>query len=481
MFISEVFLNIHHIGQLLVASCFFLFPCSLYAEEPEISENNSEISFEEQPPSSSSDNSNEAALTPEEEAALSAATPADATENNSEISSEAQQPSPSSDNSNEAALTPEEEAALIAAMNADAAENNDRQQTDTASNNAFVAAIQSFNPDMALIADFALSWFSEKQNYQTGAHDPTKTGFQLQQLEMSLSASVDHYFRFDSNLVFSTGGVEIEEAYVTTLEMPCSLQLRVGQFLSRMGRINATHPHSWDFVDQPFVIGKFFGSEGNRGLGLELSWLTPLPWYLELSFAVQNATSNASNRSYLGASDTSRGIRDFLYTATIKQFFAPSGNVGIFWGLSAQFGPNDTGHDNRTEIYATDLHIKYSSTHHPEMFVTLQAEAFFRHRQIPHDSLWDGAGYAQLVWNINKEWATGIRGEYGSGLSNDPLDAFWEDDRWRATYQATWMPTHFSRLRGQFSVDIPKWQEKPIYALMLSFEILAGTHPAHNY
>ncbi len=412
----------------------------------------------------------ESSLTPDEEAALVDALSADA-ESGESVALEA-----------ESSLTPDEEAALVAALAADAElEASTAREAEPRSNHAFVAAIQSFNPDMALIADFALSWFSKKENYQSGAHDPTQTGFQLQQLEMSLSASVDHYFRFDSNLVYSSGGVEIEEAYVTTLELPCSLQLRAGQFLSRFGRINATHPHSWDFVDQPFILGKFFGSEGNRGLGVELSWLTPLPWYLEISLAAQNATSNASNRSYLGATGETRGAQDFLYTATIKQFFSPSERFGIYWGLSGQFGPNATGRDNRTEIYGTDLHLKYTSEKYPDMFVVLQLEAMVRHRQVPRDSLWDGGGYAQLVWNIHKNWATGVRGEYGSGLKSDVLDPFWSDERWRATYQVTWMPTHFSRLRGQASIDIPKWEKDPVYALMLSFEILAGTHPAHNY
>ena len=55
---------------------------------------------------------------------------------------------------------------------------------------------------------------------------------------------VDPYFRFDSNLVFSQFGVEIEEAYATTLDLPANLQVRAGQFLTRFGRINATHPHA---------------------------------------------------------------------------------------------------------------------------------------------------------------------------------------------------------------------------------------------
>src|SRR5690606_29631704 len=138
------------------------------------------------------------------------------------------------------------------------------------------------NPEMAVILDTSLAIYSVDDPPLTGGHDPANNGFNLQQLEVHLGASVDPFFRVDANLVFSLFGVEVEEVYGTTLSMPWNLQIRAGQFYTRFGRINATHPHQWSFVDQPLIIGKFFGSEGSRGLGAELSWLAPLPWYVEL-------------------------------------------------------------------------------------------------------------------------------------------------------------------------------------------------------
>lgn len=383
------------------------------------------------------------------------------------------EPAPAKNN----VLTPEEEAEIMAALAADA----EASDTSKKSDNPIISAIQSMNPDMAIIGDFALAWFSDEKNLQSGAHDPKNIGFNLQQLEMSLAASVDHVFGFSANLVFGQAGVELEEAVVTTLGLPYGLQVRAGQFLSRVGRINNTHPHTWDFVDQVFAIGKFYGAEGNRGLGAELSWLTPLPWYLEIAGAAQMPTSNASNRSFLGNGGDVEGVQDFLYTLTAKQFFALSDEVGLFWGLSYQTAPNNTGRDTRTHIYATDLYLKYSPSSYPEMFLAFQAEAFFRQRQVPRDNLFDAVGYAQLVWQINRHWATGLRGEYGSGVENDELDPEWTDHRGRAAVQVTWYPSHFSRLRAQASIDVPKWKDDPIYALFLALEITAGTHPAHSY
>lgn len=345
-----------------------------------------------------------------------------------------------------------------------------------------LGAFQSMNPDMAFILDMALAYFSKKKNYQTGGHDPTQTGFNFQQLELSVSATVDPFFRFDANLVFSLFGVEIEEAYATTLSLPWNLQLRAGQFLSRFGRLNNTHPHSWSFVDQPFAIGKFFGSEGNRGLGFEVSWLTPLPWYVELVGSMQMATGGATNRSYFGNDRAEiTGMGDFLYTLSAKQFFPLGSRVGLNWGLSAQFGPNASGHNNRTDIYGTDLYLKAALSDNNDSFLALQAEELLRLRQVPGRLLIDHAGYAQLLYQIDREWATAVRGEWGSGVTDDPLDPDWDKYRGRVSAQATYNPSHFARLRAQISVDIPRWQSTPIVATFLNLEVLVGTHPAHNY
>lgn len=103
--------------------------------------------------------------------------------------------------------------------------------------------------DLSFILDVAAAAFTSKEPLQLGGHDPTGNGFNFQQLEMSVNTAVDPYFRFNSNIVFSQFGVEVEEAYATTSDLPANLQVRVGQFLTRYGRLNPTHPHTWDFVD----------------------------------------------------------------------------------------------------------------------------------------------------------------------------------------------------------------------------------------
>lgn len=386
-------------------------------------------------------------------------------------------PTPTEQTDAEPELTAEELAALEAATSADAAE------VEPADEPGPVARIvDSMNPDLALILDVALAAFSDEP-LQIGAHDPSANGFNLQQLEMSIGANVDPYFRLDANLVFSQFGVEVEEAYATTLALPWNLQMRAGQFLTEFGRLNPTHPHSWAFLDQPLVNGKFFGGEGSRGLGAEASWLSPLPWFVELTAAANQADGECCARSFYGGDDLGvDGPADLLYTTRLEQFFPMGTEFGLLWGMSAQFGPNPTGAGNRTEIYGTDLYLRWRPDGDTDRTsVDFTVEAMMRQRQVPDDLLRDFGTRAELVWNITGNWQTGVRHEWVSGVDDDPLDPEWDTNRQRVAIQGTFFPSHFSRIRLQGAWDAPEWRDEPIFAAMLGLEILAGAHGSHAY
>ncbi len=337
------------------------------------------------------------------------------------------------------------------------------------------------NPDIALVLDLAAAWFSTENNLETGEHDPHKTGFNLQQLEMSIGKSVDPYFRFDSNLVFGSEGVEIEEAYATTLALPYNLQVRAGQFLTKFGRINAQHPHAWDFVDQPFAIGRVFGGEGSLGLGAELSYLTPAPFYLELVGSVTDAVGESSARSFFGAVENPvESPLDFVSTLAAKSFFELSQNWSLSAGASVATGPNATGRNNRTDVWGVDLYLKYRPiTFGSYTTVALQSEWLYRRRQTRADLHTDVSGYAYLMWRFAKRWGSAVRYELGTGDPDD-LDPEWTSIRYRYTGNVTFWPSEFSRLRAQVSVDVPTWQD-PIWAAFLQAEFSIGAHGAHAF
>ena len=128
---------------------------------------------------------------------------------------------------------------------------------------------------------------------QGGGHDPRNNGFTLQALELSMIGAIDPYFTGEAHIVFfidSEGetNVELEEAFLTTQSLPFGLQVEAGFFLTEFGLINPTHPHAWDWVDQPIILTRLFGGDGMRQTGIRIGWLTPLPWFSEFHVGVQN-------------------------------------------------------------------------------------------------------------------------------------------------------------------------------------------------
>ena len=357
-------------------------------------------------------------------------------------------------------------------------------------------AAANMNPDISIVFDTALAYFSDDDPLQTGAHDPTETGFNLQQLELAAGAAVDPYLRLDVAIVLSQFGVEVEEAYGTTLALPARFQARFGQFLHRFGRINSTHLHSWDFVDQPFAIGRVFGGEGGRGLGAEVSWLAPLPWYVELVGSALQADGEETARSFYGAEDVEvESPRDLLWVGAIKQFFPFGPDWSLLFGLSSALGPNGSGRDNRTDVYGSDLFMKYRPvTRESQLMISWQTEVFYRRRQVPRELLQDVSLYTQVVVQPATRWSFAARYEFGSpargldgdvlndeGVSLDALDPEWTRNRHRGTVNVGFRPTEFSLFRLQGSYDRPTWLDEGIWAAFLAAELVAGAHGAHTF
>jgi len=339
------------------------------------------------------------------------------------------------------------------------------------------------NPALSLILDTAVAAYSDAKPLMTGGHDPKRNGFNLQQLELHAESSVDPYFTLQTNIVFAQFGVEVEEMYAESMALPAGLQIKAGQFLTAFGRINPTHLHSWNFADQPLMIGKFFGSEGSRGLGAQLGWLLPLPWYVELKASATDAVGACCARSLLGGNDLPvRSPGDVAYTANLKTFVPFDEDWSLSISASGQAGPNASGNGNRSEIVGGDLYLRFRPAGDPERrHLSLQMEHAVRARQVPGRSLVDQAGYAQLIGMFALRWEAGLRTEWTTGVADDPLDPEWNASRQRHSAQLTFYPSHFSRVRLQGTLDRPAWRAEPIWGAVLAFEALIGAHGSHGF
>ncbi|MFN7143191.1 MAG: zinc-regulated TonB-dependent outer membrane receptor, partial [Myxococcota bacterium] len=203
-----------------------------------------------------------------------------------------------------------------------------------------------------------------------------------------------------------------------------------------------------------------------------------------------DAAGAGSARSFYGAEDLGfETPLDLQATLAVKQFFPMGPAWSLSWGLSAASGPNPTGIGNRTDVYGTDVYLRYRPVHAGAFtVVTLESEWFLRRRQVPGDLWSDLNGYTQATWRFQPRWVAAARWEYGApsrGLDgavvDDTLDPDWTADRHRLTGALTFLPTEFSRLRLQGAADLVGWRDAPDYAAMLAFEFNVGAHGAHTF
>src|SRR5438309_3865269 len=206
---------------------------------------------------------------------------------------------------------------------------------------------------------------------EAGDHDPQQRGFNARNIELAFDGAVDPYFEGFANIVFKLNNdneteVEVEEAFLQTTSLPFNLQLKAGQFFAAFGRINPTHPHTWDFADAPIVHGRILGPDGLRGVGAQISWIVPVPWYSQLIMAVQNGRGgtgfsfrNPGEDGVFFDRETTdreaRGLQDFVWIPRWENSVDLSPTQVVLAGVSGAFGSNETGGNSRTQVYGADF------------------------------------------------------------------------------------------------------------------------------
>lgn len=343
---------------------------------------------------------------------------------------------------------------------------------------------------------------SEIDQLQAGSHDPKKRGFTTQNLEFSMLGAVDPYFNGEAHIIYQIdkdgeSQLEVEEAFLTTQSLPNDLQIKAGTYFTEFGRLNPQHPHSWDFVDQPVVNSRMFGGDGLRGPGARVSWLAPLPWYSELFGGIQNANGETAfsflseaGEDFAGITLIERDVRsaeDLLYSARWLNSVDLNEETAFNWGISSLSGPNASGLDNKTNIYGTDVYVKWTplTADRGFPFASWQTELMKRDYEAGEEknNLDDWGLYSQFLWGFQKNWVAGLRYDLADG-DGDATD-YLRDKRDRISPNLTWYPTEFSKIRLQYNYDraehINEDRDGDEHSVWLQYEFMLGAHPKHKF
>jgi len=352
----------------------------------------------------------------------------------------------------------------------------DKNKLEQALNKSNSFNQKSFIPDISLILNSsAVSRDIKNSDYEGYGIDgflPTTAdipfnknrGFNLNYAEFGMHSVVGPYFDADAVFHLHPNEFEIEEAYITSKKLPANLQLKLGQFRSDFGRINAIHQHAQHFENQPLVYEAMLGVEGIKDAGVSVHWNVPTDNYL----MVGAEALQGSNELSFGKEDSNN-----LYVGYLKSGFDLSDMTTVLAGASMAKGK--TKNNQNSTLYGADLTVK--STLDSYSSLTWQSEYLYRNRANQKQ-----AGlYSQLIYGVNSNWELG--GRYDAITKNLKGSA---DNLKKYSAIVQYKPFEFTKVRLQYSKDKSKTfahgiGRKDENYLGVEVIVETGAHGAHAF
>ena len=315
-------------------------------------------------------------------------------------------------------------------------------------------------------------------------------------IELGLFGQIDPYargvVRFEAGETVEDGErgfhVEVSEAHLTLLTLPFGTQLKLGRMLNRFGMLNQIHEDDLPQTDRPNVLARFLGAEGLNENGAELTWVAPLPVYLEALLGVFTGDNEAA---------FGRGsLRAPLLTARLRTFFELDDANAIQLGISAAHG--ETPEEHRNTLTGVDLKYKLVPEGWRHPLLTLAGEALFANRKVDVMGDFDGDGiedlggtktrkrwgwYAYAELQPWQRWAFGFRYDWtqyptapGSEWAVEPYVTFKPSDflRFRLAYKHT-ERTH--RVTGPDD----RGSARVVDEILFQATFLLGAHPTDAF
>jgi hypothetical protein len=308
-------------------------------------------------------------------------------------------------------------------------------------------------------------------------------GLHFEEAEISLISVVDPYWTFVSNIVFvGDGSVDPEEVWVRSTNIP-GIQLKLGKIRGTFGKHGLLHTHAFPFIQAPIVMANTIGNEGFKDPGVEAAWLTPLPWYSELTAGVYQAIAADDEHPLDFGSSRHDNVP---YLGHFKNQFDLNGSTTLELGQSVLSGRGVDG--NPHSAFGADVTIRnVPAKNSNRRGWILQGEYLQKASSAAgtYTREADG-GYASFQYRLSQVWWMGVRGEQARNGFTD----FLVDDTGapiagkvnRVSANIAWVPSEFSFIRLEYShaqADGGINRTDDRLAVQMSYTI--GYHPAHAY
>ena len=386
-------------------------------------------------------------------------------------------------------------------------------------------AANSFNPAISMVLSGGYNSFSQDPGTYTlggfkpngGEIAPGTRGFNLSESELTLSASLDPYFRGAMTLaVTPENEVELEEAFVQSTALPHGFTVKAGRFFSGLGYLNEKHAHAWDFIDAPLAYKAFFGGQYGDD-GVQVRWLAPTQ-----SVLFELGAEAGRGRGFPGSDRNKNGAAAGVLFARLGGDAGSSASWQL-GGSYLQTNPQGLGFDDtdtttgnattnsfsgRSKTWLADAVFKWAPTGNAKQQLSLHGGWLKREEGgtlncddadptaptactggiTDSFSSRQSGGYAEAVYKFAPQWRLGYRhdkldsGTVNFGAAHIPaaFQSLQQHDPKRDSFLLDFSPSEFSKFRLQFAQDRNRPGVKD-NQLWLQYQMSLGSHPAHKY
>lgn len=238
---------------------------------------------------------------------------------------------------------------------------------------------------------------------------------------------------------------ELEEGYVTFLQILGGLSTRAGKMLVDFGKLNKLHTEQWLYTSRPKVLSNFLGGHGLNANGIEASYLFPLPFFLQLNAGTWDAPAPESGEF---------GLKGSLVTGRLWSSFAQAETAELEFGASYLSG-NGPEHPKKADGITgmgMDVTYKYWFTTYRRLMLQIETLVMNRRGDLLTGQM--NGFFCYAGYKFNKYWDAGFRYDAADNVLPLNTDSSLKERKSSVTVIATNRLTEVTRLRVQAGYDV---------------------------
>lgn len=354
----------------------------------------------------------------------------------------------------------------------------------------------------------SVSAFSQQINWFAGADIVGTSGnsdaelesdFYVREFEISAFSIIDQTYSgvltlsYHNELEANESHLEVHEAYLMSSTLLPLSTIRLGQMFLGFGRINRFHRHDWFFTDAPISQKVFFGNEGAKDTGVEITRnLLALNSRLTLGLTSGNTFNHNEEHSHEhGEEEEEHSAKEIAKSPTfymrLAHYYDLSSQDGFETGLNFI---NRVDHESHSYQYAgLDYTLKKRTGNFLEYLV--QLETWARKTKHEDETHFDSGAYLYFQKSFDQHHALGLRFDHFQADEREEDEVISTDGMTlKKSYNAisgSYIYSNSEFMKTRFTVEhfkgitVESSSRDEFTRAFVQFVFNIGAHPAHDF